>query len=417
MRCWLRRALSPKHHLIRLKQSRLDRNLLPRHGRESIVQKGYSYLQASLKLLFISDQDMRFDDQFFVDRNSLAMARQTHLVAPPPSEMQVLQRLLGLQNSRQLDARLQHAVFVCIDCEAYERDQSKITEIGVAVLDTENIGGLPPGDNAENWLSNMEYAHYRPIQHAKFLNRRYVKGREDFFNFGTTTWIDLADCGKVLSRVFMDPSRVHEAANFNVKIRDQGRNVIFVGHGLKNDKDYLKKVGFSLTEAKSLVRGMDTQSLGGGTQKSQLALRRLLLSLGLHPVNLHNGGNDAAYTLQALALMAFNEKQHPGSVSASLEAHAGKMPPEVRTNNKAPEVWAGTATKEDMDETAERAPGFRFPTAPAAKSTSTKTSGRNVVPPRVTTDRRQHKRDVRFARAAPASGDEGTKGFNETWYD
>lgn len=34
------------------------------------------------------------------------------------------------------------AVFICIDCEAWEHDQHEVTEIGVAVFDTRDLPAL-----------------------------------------------------------------------------------------------------------------------------------------------------------------------------------------------------------------------------------------------------------------------------------
>lgn len=75
-------------------------------------------------------------------------------------------------------------IFVCIDCEAYEHHQPYVTELGVAVLDTRDIAGVLPGENGEGWIAKMRYAHFRPVEYAMKVNRRFVQGAEDRFAFG-----------------------------------------------------------------------------------------------------------------------------------------------------------------------------------------------------------------------------------------
>lgn len=96
------------------------------------------------------------------------------------------------------------AVFVCIDCEAFEFAQNKVstdkavylmgfsdpldqvTELGVAVLDTKEIAGMDPGLHGEQWVEKISYAHFRPVEYANVVNRRFVKGAESLFAFGNT---------------------------------------------------------------------------------------------------------------------------------------------------------------------------------------------------------------------------------------
>lgn len=152
-----------------------------------------------------------------------------------------------------------------------------------------------------------------------------------------------------MKRLFWDPCRLDQASNFETEISDQNRNLVFVGHGAQNDEAYLNKLGFSVATNKSVVRNMDTATLAGATKKSSVALQRLLLSLDLEPLNLHNAGNDAAYTLQALILMALHDYGDPGSVFSAVQARAGKLPPIVHSNIEAPHVFAGTAVEASLD--------------------------------------------------------------------
>lgn len=270
------------------------------------------------------------------------------------NELKALQQILGLLPTEGLDPGLQDAVFVCIDVEAYENAQNKITEIGVAILDTKDIKGISPDDGG-NWFAKMKHAHYRPVEHASLVNRRFVKGCEEHFNYGATTFINLADAGKVLNRVFSNPSEIDQAADLDIKLTGRARNVIFVAHGLRGDRNFLKDVGFVVSDVSNTTRIFDTQRVAGSTKQLPVGLQRLLLSLGLEPVNLHNAGNDAAYTLQSLILMAVKDHEYPGTVFSMLEGMPKRLPPVVHTQTRAPHAWAcstATASGSSMSDTA-----------------------------------------------------------------
>jgi hypothetical protein len=74
--------------------------------------------------------------------------------------------------------------FVCVDVEAYELNTSLVTEVGLAILDTEHIENVPPGENGENWHPFVQNHHLRINEFKTIINRRYVRGCPDAFNFG-----------------------------------------------------------------------------------------------------------------------------------------------------------------------------------------------------------------------------------------
>lgn len=87
---------------------------------------------------------------------------------------------------------------------------------------------------------------------------------------------------------------------FSPSAREARRNVVLVGHGLKNEVGYLKNLHFDLMNAPNVVAIVDTSSIGPG--KGQLGLKKLCEAVGMEPQSLHNAGNDAAYTLRAMIL-------------------------------------------------------------------------------------------------------------------
>jgi len=103
-------------------------------------------------------------------------------------QMRTLQQMLGITNAEDLQDEMKDAVFVCIDVEAYEHAQEKITEIGVAVLDTRDLVGLTLDSPRDAWLSKFKHAHYRMVDYAELRNKSFVQGCPDSFNFGVTTW-------------------------------------------------------------------------------------------------------------------------------------------------------------------------------------------------------------------------------------
>jgi hypothetical protein len=44
----------------------------------------------------------------------------------------------------------------------------------------------------------MQHLHLRPTEYKKLVNRRYVKGCPDGFNFGESAFIPLGDAGRIL---------------------------------------------------------------------------------------------------------------------------------------------------------------------------------------------------------------------------
>lgn len=161
-----------------------------------------------------------------------------------------------------------------------------------------------------------------------------------------STWINLKDAPKILSRIFQCPERLSEASSFAVAFPDTKRNVVLVAHGLSNDDEYLTTLGFNLKQASNLTRHVDTQRIAGGSKKKSIGLRRLLDKLGVQHQGLHNGGNDAAYTLQALIVMAVKDFQQPGVVLGVDELPSITLPGPVRAlGASAPHVYGGTAMK------------------------------------------------------------------------
>ena len=75
-------------------------------------------------------------------------------------------------------------VFVCVDVEAYERNTSQITEIGIATLDTADISSVIPGEGGLNWMGLIRSRHFRINEYKHLRNTEFVDGCPDRFEFG-----------------------------------------------------------------------------------------------------------------------------------------------------------------------------------------------------------------------------------------
>lgn len=258
--------------------------------------------------------------------------------AQKEAELLAMQHILGLKDAsdeaikikpKELE-RLQHLkaaepVFVCIDLEAFEFAQNKITEVGISVLDSRHLAGIDPSPNGNEWLSKINTRHILIKEHKHLVNKRFVHGCPDKFNFGSSEVVSLKHIHKTLTQIFNNPSSSSLLAS------DSGsRNLILVGHGLSNDTAYLSKLNFAPHAKGNIIRDVDTTKFVG-TKKQTVGLSKLMVGLGVDPENLHNAGNDAAYTMQALLLMTIQHTNNPGAfVKAVADAKARVDPAKQR---------------------------------------------------------------------------------------
>jgi hypothetical protein len=227
-----------------------------------------------------------------------------------PKELERLQRLKAAE-----------PVFVCIDLEAYEFAQEKITEVGVSILDSRHVVGTDPGPDGMEWLSKITTRHLIIKEFKHLVNKRFVHGCPDKFNFGKSEIVPLSRVHNTLTQLFANPSSGSTLAS------DGGlRKLILVGHGLSNDTAYMSKLKFDPHAKGNIIQDVDTQKFVG-TKKQTVGLSRLMAGLGVNPENLHNAGNDAAYTLQALLLMTVQHTNDPGAYVKAVAEAKGKVDP------------------------------------------------------------------------------------------
>ncbi|KAK4903720.1 hypothetical protein LTR49_026700, partial [Elasticomyces elasticus] len=232
-------------------------------------------------------------------------------------------------------------VFVCLDCEAFEFAQHKVTEIGIAVLDTRDLRGLSATAGDDAVTHQIRSAHYRPVEYSRLINKKFVHGCPAAFSFGSSTWVKLADIPRIMNRLFRDPTKLEHCARFDIDVIDAERKIVLVGHGLGNDIRYLQNLGIKTSMVPSIINQADTQKLA--SSGTLVGLAKLLVALGIESVNLHNAGNDAVYTLQAFLKMTMLESREPGKLKKVLSKPRRKPIDLYDHRIQAPVLWGGSA--------------------------------------------------------------------------
>jgi len=226
-------------------------------------------------------------------------------------------------------------VFISIDIEAYEHAHHKITEIGISTFDTRSLTNssktpITPGPNACDWLPLIQHRHIRIKEHLKLVNKRYIKGCPEKFDFGTSDIQNLHKASNIVQRILqtgsLDPDMLPSTAS---------RQVVILSHGLSNDIKFLTQIGLPPTSPLLVnAKKADTQVLCRSSKRFTISLAKLLTVLGIEYKNLHNAGNDAAFTAQALLIMAVVEAETPDEVRRRVRVLSGSQEPSAEERKK-----------------------------------------------------------------------------------
>jgi hypothetical protein len=114
------------------------------------------------------------------DRNNKSKTKSARKRADREHMLAEVQRLLGLKGWEGVP----EMVFVSIDVEAIERPPNPISEVGIVILDSRDIRQIPPGDLGEPWWGLVKCHHLRTMEYSGLVNREYVVGCPDAFDFG-----------------------------------------------------------------------------------------------------------------------------------------------------------------------------------------------------------------------------------------
>jgi hypothetical protein len=204
-------------------------------------------------------------------------------------------------------------ILISIDVECNERCHEQVTEVGISTLDTVDLVGISPGENAENWTSRIRSHHLRVREYAHIVNRQYVMGCPGSFEFGESEWVSKGKLADVVQACFQPPYSFGVEDTDGVQLdsgpqhKNQKRNLILVGHNTSMDVKYLATLGIRVFEdvTTAFMERIDTAELYRiiRSELNQRSLASILGELGIIGWNLHNAGNDARYTLEALVRM------------------------------------------------------------------------------------------------------------------
>jgi hypothetical protein len=201
----------------------------------------------------------------------------------------------------------QEVVFISVDVESYERAHHRITEIGVATLDTRDLTGVPPGPDGVGWRDMIKARHFRIKENMHLVNSDFVSGHPDGFMFGGSTIVALEKASKHVAACFIPPFGVH-ATNTPEEVivnmlgepdSTEKRKIILLGHDIMGDIKYLQQLGCDHLTAEIITESLDTAKLHQAWRREQntTSLGRIMCDLDVAAWKLHNAGNDAVYTV------------------------------------------------------------------------------------------------------------------------
>ncbi|KAJ4379010.1 hypothetical protein N0V86_005887 [Didymella sp. IMI 355093] len=210
----------------------------------------------------------------------------------------------------------QDVVFVCVDVESYERAHHMITEVGIATLDTRDLANIAPGIDGDKWRPFIRTRHLRIREHAHLVNSVFVQGCPDRFYFGESSIVPLAEAPAEVAACFSPPFGAHHTNSVEstadlmsgVDLNEK-RNLIFLGHDTVGDVRYLQNLGFDPMKIENLLEALDTAVMYRVWRRELNAtgLGRILHDFDIAGHGLHNAGNDAAYTVQAMLAICVRE--------------------------------------------------------------------------------------------------------------
>lgn len=154
---------------------------------------------------------------------------------------------------------------LCFDIEAYEDNQSKLTEFGITSLNNLQINT----------------SHLIIEEHIDLRNGKYVEDNKDNFLFGKSKIISLDNAIKEL------------LLNLN-------NSDLIIGHGISNDFKYLNKVSNGAIKRENF-EVLDSFKLSKALNYNGLGLKKMLDNLNIEYSCLHNAGNDAHFNVKMVA--------------------------------------------------------------------------------------------------------------------
>ncbi|KAF2854938.1 hypothetical protein T440DRAFT_386696 [Plenodomus tracheiphilus IPT5] len=322
---------------------------MPSHTHRGAGEAPHPQLEPSTLELFRQLMDNLYDVQKTKNKASKAKKLQDRLGKQKTmaDHFKRAQRYLGLRASLEAESDAvtsllvvepavsvpftfdRSVVFVCVDVESFEHAHHKITEVGIATLDTRDLIGLAPGVDGRGWSEKIRARHFRINENRHLINKSFVDGCPDKFKFGESTFVPLKDAAQYVADCFAAPFGAHPSngagsaytlAPAQVDVSER-RNLIFLGHDTPGDIQYLQKLGYDATKVDNIIEALDTAVMYQVWRRESqpTSLTKILHSFDLDGFYAHNAGNDAVFTVQAMLAICVREATLRGS--STLDEH------------------------------------------------------------------------------------------------
>jgi len=209
-------------------------------------------------------------------KNEKSMKENEELVNPKPKKQK--EELLKYDNYAKLINTIKFNIgnprhYLCLDIEAYEQNQSILTEFGWCIFKKDG--------------TIIKKKHAIVKENMNYHNGKKVPDHRDNYLFGE--------------------SEIQELKSIEEELRYDIESVNYlVGQGINNDIRYLKSINVntdkfvSMKDSKVHKFGIiDTMDLYSGHFNLQaVSLEKSLIKLQIPFDKLHNGGNDSIFTMQ-----------------------------------------------------------------------------------------------------------------------
>jgi hypothetical protein len=176
-------------------------------------------------------------------------------------------------NEQQHSGRVEN-VIISVDVKAYELDQSHVLEIGL----TQFCG--------PDCRPQIVCRHLIIEENLHLNNGQYVADNREEFLFGVSEDVTMSDAADIVSQALRGA---------------QGEEDKIVGHAMRGDISWLQSLGVdSALLNPARLYETQTHAIAASPDSRPRSLESLARDHGLAPEYLHNGGNDAYYTLAVM---------------------------------------------------------------------------------------------------------------------
>ncbi|KAK0104206.1 hypothetical protein ONS96_005297 [Cadophora gregata f. sp. sojae] len=163
---------------------------------------------------------------------------------------------------------------VSIDVEAWEKDTSKMTEIGIAWM----LGGV------------LHARHIVIKDHISLRNGHHVPERRHLFQYGRSEVLSLNDAGTQIG------------AQLDYLRRDS-HSLLLVGVGVSGDEKWMRDAKIDINKWVSCTCDIGLAMWENDGGKNQKSLETLLQERNVEREWMHNGGNDAVLAVRLFFML------------------------------------------------------------------------------------------------------------------